>query len=118
MGRHVAHWNKCCCKRSVIVVVLDSLIIGIISLLYSQAAKNFNKLLLALLTFLVPPWCLIAANHLYQVGNIEGDTPSADQLHCASSNTLQDIASGEELSLYSPTPNMLVTTDGSSCINR
>ncbi|MCL7045996.1 hypothetical protein MKW94_001749, partial [Papaver nudicaule] len=41
-----------------------------------------------------------------EVGDIEGDAPSAKRLRRASSDTLQDIASGEELSLYSSAPNM------------
>ncbi|KAI3970200.1 hypothetical protein MKW92_050293 [Papaver armeniacum] len=41
-----------------------------------------------------------------EVGDIEGDAPSAKRLRRASSETLQDIASGEELSLFSSAPNV------------
>ena len=40
-----------------------------------------------------------------QVGDIEGDLPSAKRLKVSSSDALQDMVSGEELSLYSSAPN-------------
>ncbi|KAJ8752855.1 hypothetical protein K2173_008590 [Erythroxylum novogranatense] len=40
-----------------------------------------------------------------EVGDIEGDIPSAKRLRRSSSDALQDIASGEELSLYGSVPN-------------
>ncbi|KAF9616940.1 hypothetical protein IFM89_033010 [Coptis chinensis] len=40
-----------------------------------------------------------------EVGDIESDTPSAKRMRRASSDALQDIISGEELSLYSSAPN-------------
>ena len=40
-----------------------------------------------------------------QVGDIEGDMPSAKRLKVSSSDALQDMVSGEELSLYSSAPN-------------
>ena len=42
---------------------------------------------------------------ILQVGDIEGDAPSAKKLRRSSSDALQDMASGEELSLYSSAPN-------------
>ncbi|OVA07710.1 Cleavage/polyadenylation specificity factor [Macleaya cordata] len=48
----------------------------------------------------------LASGHLKEeVGDIEGDAPSAKRLRRASSDALQDIVSGEELSLYSSAPN-------------
>ncbi|KAJ6359475.1 hypothetical protein OIU76_001076 [Salix suchowensis] len=40
-----------------------------------------------------------------EVGDIEGDVPSAKRLKVSSSDALQDMVSGEELSLYSSAPN-------------
>ena len=40
-----------------------------------------------------------------QVGDIEGDAPTAKRLRRSSSDALQDMASGEELSLYGSAPN-------------
>lgn len=40
-----------------------------------------------------------------EVGDIEGDLPSAKRLKVSSSDALQDMVSGEELSLYSSAPN-------------
>ncbi|KAF3433103.1 hypothetical protein FNV43_RR24205 [Rhamnella rubrinervis] len=40
-----------------------------------------------------------------EVGDIEGDAPSAKKLRRSSSDALQDMASGEELSLYVSAPN-------------
>ncbi|CAK9135184.1 unnamed protein product [Ilex paraguariensis] len=40
-----------------------------------------------------------------EVGDIEGDVPSAKRLRGSSSDALQDMLSGEELSLYSSGPN-------------
>ncbi|KAF8379330.1 hypothetical protein HHK36_028764 [Tetracentron sinense] len=40
-----------------------------------------------------------------EVGDIEGDAPSAKRLRRSSSDALQDIVSGEELSLYGSAPN-------------
>ncbi|CAL9008552.1 unnamed protein product [Prunus brigantina] len=40
-----------------------------------------------------------------EVGDIEGDAPSAKRLRMSSSDALQDMVSGEELSLYGSAPN-------------
>lgn len=40
-----------------------------------------------------------------EVGDIEGDAPSAKRLRMSSSDALQDIVNGEELSLYGSAPN-------------
>ncbi|XP_022736191.1 cleavage and polyadenylation specificity factor subunit 1 isoform X2 [Durio zibethinus] len=40
-----------------------------------------------------------------EVGDIEGDTPLAKRLRRSSSDTLQDMVGGEELSLYGSAPN-------------
>uniref|UniRef100_A0A5B6ZUE1 Cleavage and polyadenylation specificity factor 160 kDa subunit n=2 Tax=Davidia involucrata TaxID=16924 RepID=A0A5B6ZUE1_DAVIN len=40
-----------------------------------------------------------------EVGDIEGDAPSAKRLRRSSSDTLQDMVNGEELSLYGSGPN-------------
>ena len=40
-----------------------------------------------------------------QVGDIEGDAPSTKRLRRSSSDALQDIVGGEELSLYGSTLN-------------
>lgn len=40
-----------------------------------------------------------------QVGDIESDTPSAKRLRRSSSDALQDMINGEELSLYGTAPN-------------
>lgn len=40
-----------------------------------------------------------------QVGDIEGDIPSAKRLRLSSSDALQDMVSGEELSLFGSAPN-------------
>lgn len=43
--------------------------------------------------------------YLKQVGDIEGDAPSMKRLRRSSSDALQDMVGGEELSLYGSTPN-------------
>lgn len=40
-----------------------------------------------------------------QVGDIEGDSPQVKRLRMSSSDALQDMISGEELSLYAAAPN-------------
>lgn len=40
-----------------------------------------------------------------QVADIEGDAPSAKRLRRSPSDALQDMVSGEELSLFGSTPN-------------
>ena len=40
-----------------------------------------------------------------QVGDIEGDSPQVKRLRMSSSDALQDMISGEELSLYASAPN-------------
>jgi len=42
---------------------------------------------------------------LKQSGDIEGDVPMAKRLRRMSSDSLQDVTSGEELSLYATAPN-------------
>lgn len=42
---------------------------------------------------------------MFQVGDIEGDAPSAKRLRMPSSDALQDMISGEELSLYGSAQN-------------
>ncbi|CAK7324265.1 unnamed protein product [Dovyalis caffra] len=45
-----------------------------------------------------------------EVGDIEGDVPSAKRLKASSSDDLQDMVSGEELSLYGSAPNNAEST--------
>lgn len=45
------------------------------------------------------------ARFVEQVGDIEGDAPSMKRLRRSSSDALQDMVGGEELSLYGATPN-------------
>ena len=47
---------------------------------------------------------------LLQVGDIEGDVPSAKRLRKSSSDALQDMVNGEELSLYGSAPNSTETS--------
>ncbi|KAG9140740.1 hypothetical protein Leryth_006923 [Lithospermum erythrorhizon] len=41
-----------------------------------------------------------------EIGDIEGDIPSAKRIRMSSSDIMQDIANGEELSFYSSDPNI------------
>ncbi|KAJ9679116.1 hypothetical protein PVL29_021139 [Vitis rotundifolia] len=45
-----------------------------------------------------------------EVGDIEGDVPSAKRLRKSSSDALQDMVNGEELSLYGSAPNSTETS--------
>lgn len=47
---------------------------------------------------------------LLQVGDIEGDVPTAKRLKRSPSDGLQDMVSGEELSLYGSTGNNTEST--------
>lgn len=48
---------------------------------------------------------IILMLEVLQVGDIEGDIPSAKRLRLSSSDALQDMVSGEELTLFGSAPN-------------